>query len=236
MTFIDEKQQKNFFDIEKNQYNIKLLIKSKYHTFLELKNIFDRVSYIYKNEPIIDFGSGTGRVAMFLLNKGYKINAVDISKKSLDNLKKVSSSLKLKQLQTFTAIPKGKKFKAIIGADILHHIDIDFYLPKFFDSLSKRGKVVFSEPGAFNLSWYLYLSIFYDWKVEKGLVQCSYFNLINKFKKYRFKKIKIVGLGLFPRPFFNWSKTLCQLNDYLGNLPILKLFAYRYIIEAIKSS
>lgn len=234
MTFIDEKQQKNFFNVEKNQYDPQLLIKSKYHTFLELKNIFDRLSGIDKKEPIVDFGSGTGRVTMFLLNKGYKINAVDISIKSLNNLKKVASFLKLKQLQTFSIIPKGKKFKAIIGADILHHVDINIYLPKFFNSLSKNGRVVFSEPGAFNLSWYLYLSIFYDWNIEKGLVQCSYFNLMNIFKKYGFKKIKIVGLGLFPRPFFNWSKTLCKLNDYLGSLPILKLFAYRYIISADK--
>lgn len=234
MSQIDEKQQKNYFDIGKNQYNIKLLAESKYHTFLELKNIFNRVSSIDKKEPIIDFGSGTGRVAIFLLQKGYKIYAIDISKKSLINLKKISSSLKLKQLRTFTSIPKNKKYKAIVGADIIHHIDMDIYLPIFFNSLSKNGKVVFSEPGAYNLSWYLYLSIFYDWSVEKGLTQCSYFNLMNKFKKQGFKKVTITGLGLFPRPFFNWSKTLCRLNDYLGNIPFLKLFAYRYMIEAEK--
>ncbi len=232
MTYINEKKQKNFFNIEKNQYNIKLLIKPKYHTFLELKSILDRLTDINKGESIIDFGSGTGRVTIFLLQKSHKIYAVDISKKSLDSLKKVATHLKLKKLQTFSLIPKNKKFKVIVGADILHHIDIDIYLSKFFDALSENGKVVFSEPGAFNLSWYLYLSIFHDWNVEKGLVECSYFNLINKFEKSGFKKIKITGLGLLPRPFFNWSKTLCRLNDYLGNLPILKLFAYRYIIEA----
>lgn len=232
MTYINEKKQEYFFNIEKNQYNIKLLIKPKYHTFLELKNILDRLKGINKRESIIDFGSGTGRVTVFLLQKGYEIYAVDISKKSLDNLKKVATHLKLKKLQIFSLIPKNKKFKVIVGADILHHIDIDIYLPKFFNALTENGRVVFSEPGAFNLSWYLYLSIFHDWSVEKGLVECSYFNLINKFEKYGFKKIKITGLGLLPRPFFNWSKTFCRLNDYLGNLPILKLFAYRYIIEA----
>lgn len=234
MTYIDEKKQKNFFDVEKNQYNIKLLIESKYHTFLELKSILDRLTDINKEKLIVDFGSGTGRVTIFLLQKGYKIYAVDISKRSLDNLKKVSSFLKLKKLQTFSSIPENKKFKAIVGADILHHIDIDIYLSKFFGSLSENGKIVFSEPGAFNLSWYLYLSIFHDWNVERGLVQCSYYNLKNKLKKSGFKNIKITGLGLFPRPFFNWSKTVCKLNDYLGNLPILKIFAYRYIIEASK--
>lgn len=234
MTYIDEKQQRNFFDTEKNQYDIKLLIKSKYHTFLELKNIFDRLSDEDKKEPIVDFGSGTGRVTMFLLEKGFKIYSIDISKKSLDKLKKIALWLKLKQLDTFTSIPKNKKFNAIVGADILHHVDINTYIPKFYKSLSTNGKVIFSEPGAFNLSWYLYLSIFYDWSIEKGLTQCSYSNLMNKFKKFGFKKIKIIGLGLFPRPFFNWSKKLCRLNDYLGNLPFLKLFAYRYIIEAEK--
>ena len=236
MSFINEKKQRSFFDNDKNQYNIKLLIKPEYHTFLELKNIFDRISGIDKREPIIDFGSGTGRVAIYLLDKGYKIIAVDISKKSLYNLRKISLSLKLKKLLIFTAIPKDKKYKAIIGADILHHVDIDVHLPKFFDSLSKKGKIVFSEPGAFNLSWYLYLPIFSDWKIEKGILQCTYFNLKNKLKKYGYKNIRITGLGLFPRPFFNWSKPLCRLNDYLGSLPILKLFAYRYIVEATNLS
>jgi hypothetical protein len=47
----------------------------------------------------------------------------------------------------------------------------------------------------------------------------------------------VSGLGLLPRPFFNWSKALSALNDALlnealGSLPLIKLFAYRYIIEA----
>jgi hypothetical protein len=42
----------------------------------------------------------------------------------------------------------------------------------------------------------------------------------------------VSGLGRRPRPFFNWSKALSALNDALGNLPLIKLFAYRYIIEA----
>lgn len=235
MNIVNEKKQKKYFDKEKNQYNIKLLENPKYHTFLELENILKRISDIDKNKSIVDFGSGTGRVAISLLNKGYKIIAVDISKKSLDNLKKVSLSLRLRKLQTTSVIPKVKKYDAIVGADILHHINIDDYLPRFFDSLSKNGRIVFSEPGAFNLSWYPYLLIFSSWRIEKGLLQCTYFNLKNKLKKYGYKNIKITGLGLLPRPFFNWSKSLCRLNDYFGCIPILKFFAYRYIIEATKN-
>ena len=62
--------------------------------------------------------------------------------------------------------------------------------------------------------------------------RCTYLNLRRKLAAHGFGEASVSGLGLLPRPFFNWSKALSALNDALGNLPLIKLFAYRYIIEA----
>jgi hypothetical protein len=62
---------------------------------------------------------------------------------------------------------------------------------------------------------------------------CTYFNLRRKFEAHGFRDVRVSGLGRLPRPFVNWSKRLSRLNDALGDLPLVKLFAYRYIVEAV---
>jgi 2-polyprenyl-3-methyl-5-hydroxy-6-metoxy-1,4-benzoquinol methylase len=223
-------QQEKFFDSKKNQHQINNIIFPSIHTRLEVDEILDKLHSIPGNEEIVDFGAGTGRITKRLLEANFSVLAIDISQSSLYELK--NNFKNMGKLKIGKNIPKGMKYHAIVGADILHHIDMDTYLPIFFTHLKNKGKIVFSEPCAFNLAWYIYLSIFYDWNIEKGMMNCTHFNLQNKLKKYGFTKIKINGFGLFPTPLFKCSEKLCKLNDWLGSLPILKLFAYRYIIEA----
>ncbi len=229
----DLKTQKVFFNNPENQYAKDLILKPPFHTQLEIEFITNRLSSI-SDGLIMDFGAGSGRLTIPLLQKGYSVFAVDISKKSLLNLKIFAKELKCDNLKTSEKIPNEIKYQAIVGADILHHTNMDKYLPIFYKALTADGKIIFSEPGAFNPAWYIYLPIASSWSIEKGMINCTYFNLKNKLKKNGFKNIKITGLGLLPRPFLNFSKKICQLNDNLGNFPILKLFAYRYIIEAFK--
>lgn len=228
------KLQQKFFDEQKNQYSSNLIPKPPFHTKLEIKAILQKIKRIKTGSFVADFGAGSGRITVPLLQKGYNVTSIDLSKKSLQNIRVLATSLKLRSLKTIESFPNDKRFDAIVGADVLHHINLDIYLPKLYKILEKSGMIVFSEPGGFNPSWYMYLPIFYDWQVEKGVMTCSFFNLKNKFNIYGFKNIKIEGLGLFPRSLLNWSKTICKLNDYIGNLPLLNFFAYRYIISATK--
>lgn len=227
------KLQKDFFDIQDNQYSPDFILNSPFHTKLEVNVLLDRLKHI-KGKLIMDFGAGNGRISIPLLQKGFSVYSIDVSKKSLFNLAKLAKHLKLNNLKLDNHIPSDLKFNAIVGADILHHVDLDEYLPILCNSLKNGGKIIFSEPGAFNLSWYIYLPIASSWNIERGTLNCNYFNLKHKLQKYKYNNINIYGLGILPRPFLNFSKKLCKLNDLLGNFPILKLFAYRYIIEATK--
>ena len=103
-----------------------------------------------------------------LLKQGFKVIAVDISKKSLGKLfwlaKKNSSH---KNLKIKTNLSKENNIEIISGCDILHHINIDNYFSLFYKKLKKNGLIIFSEPNFFNPSWIFFISLFLNWREEK---------------------------------------------------------------------
>ena len=101
-------------------------------------------------------------------------------------------------------------------------------------ALRDGGRVIFSEPGALNPAWYVYLSFFHDWRIEKRLVTSNLVHLRRAFDRHGFRDVRITGLGVLPRPLFGWSSTACRWHDALGDVPLLKWLAYRYVIEARK--
>ncbi len=186
-----------------------------------------------KSSIIADFGCGGGRLTIPLLKDGYKVTAIDIDERSRKQLLKTAVKIKKdKNLQIRKTFPKAKKYNYILGADILHHVDMSKYLKLFNGHLKKGGKIIFSEPNILNISWPIFISLFLDWKIEKGIIQINYLNLQKQLKLAGFKEIKIICLSLLPPMIFNRISLLKKLNIILGNLPILKLFAFRYIISA----
>lgn len=227
------KKQQRFFNDLQHQYKQERIVHPPLHTQLEIEEILKRIKSSTQGH-VADFGAGSGRVTIPLLRAGYKVYAIDISQASLKNLKSLADKLKLSALCTGFTFPSHLQFTSIVGADILHHVDLDEAIPRLWEALEPGGKAIFSEPCALNIAWYLYLSVCSDWSVETGILQCRYFHLIKKFKEYGFRAVAIQGLGFLPTPLFNWSKPLCIFNNRLGNIPLLKLFAYRFIIEAMK--
>lgn len=228
------KQQQDFFDETKNQYDVTLIHNPPYHTVLETEALLKGLPKPDKKKIVVDFGAGSGRITIPLLQKGYTVTSVDLSDKSLRQVEDIAKKMKLSKLQTSTTIPRNAPIQAIVGADILHHVILDDILPVMYKALEKDGVVSFSEPCAWNPTWHVYLRIASEWEVEKRMIYCSYFNLKRTFERHGFKDVRLEGLGVLPRPFFNWSPAVNRLHDASGNLPLIKLFAYRYIITAKK--
>lgn len=225
-------QQRRFFNIGKHQYDQAAILAPPLHTQLELQAILDRIGDADRNTPILDFGAGTGRVTIPLLQRGFPVLAVDISEQSLGKLTALANTNNLTRLETTDALPSDRKFKTIVGADILHHIELDEQLPKLRQALEPGGKAIFSEPGGLHPFWYVFVTVVTDWRIEKNIPRCNYFNLNAKFRKHGFRDIRISGLGVAPRPFANWSYQACRMNDAWGDIRFIRPFAYRYIIEA----
>ena len=114
------------------------------------------------DDPIIDFGAGTGRLSIALARAGYPVLAVDVSEQSLAVLAATAGDLGLCNIEIASVLPSRPQYQAIVGADVLHHVDLDEYLPRMHSLLRAGGKVVFTEPGALNPAWYLYLPVFHE--------------------------------------------------------------------------
>lgn len=229
---IDRKQTEHF-KIKKNRYDEHLLFNPPKHTQEEVKTIINELKSRNLNK-VVEFGSGNGRLTIPLLQSNIRVTAVDISKASLKVLSETASRMKIVKglLSTSQTIPNNRN-EAIVGCDILHHVDLDTYLKEMNQKLTKsEGVIIFSEPNILNIFWPLFITFFIDWRVEWRILYCNYFALRKKLELYHFKNIKVSGFGLFPLPLFNTMPFLQGINYFLGNIPVLKLFAYRFIIVA----
>lgn len=231
----EQKLQEKHFDEDKHQYESGAIFDPPLHTQVEIALILNKIDQT-KTPPIADFGAGTGRISIPLLKKGFTVHAIDISSNSLKNLTQNSKRLHLeKRLHTMKSFPPRTKYQTIVGADILHHVPILEYLPILYDHLTDGGKIIFSETAGWNPFWAVYMRIANLWDVEKGILQCTIPYLNKALTKSGFKNINISGVGFFPRPFFSFSRRMTLIADAIRDAPIIRYFAYRYLIEAEKS-
>jgi len=225
--------QIRYFNFEENRYKEELLFHPPKHTRDETNIIIHELKK--RNiSKVVDFGSGNGRLTVPLLQNNIQVTAVDSSNESLRSLWDISLRMKVKKgLLSVSTTIQDDKSDAIVGCDILHHVHLDTYLYRMNKKLAKsKGIIVFSEPNILNIFWPLFITFFINWSIEKRILYCNYFTLMAKLKKNNFENIHISGLGLFPLPLFNKAPLLEKINYFLGTVPILKFFAYRFIIIA----
>jgi 2-polyprenyl-3-methyl-5-hydroxy-6-metoxy-1,4-benzoquinol methylase len=227
-------EQRQHFERARNQYPPSSIEHPPLHTEIEQQRILDAVAPIPAGAAVLDFGAGTGRLTIPLARLGYRVTAVDISETSLAELAALTARLGLPDVTVSTTLPAGQAFSAIVGADILHHVDLDDCLPELYKALEPGGRLVFTEPGGMNPVWYVYLSLAYDFRVERRIVHSNLRTLPKAFVRHGFRDVRITGIGLLPRPVFGRSRALCEWHDRAGNVPIARWFAYRYLIEARK--
>lgn len=229
--------QKKFFDIADNRYPQEKILSTRFAQQLEINHIFNLLLKTYPKN-IMDFGSGSGRITIPCLERGMNVWAVDISKKSLLSLSAFYQKNRTSSwgtLNTSTSIPSKIQFDTIIGGDILHHVDIKQILPELYIALKPGGIMVFSEPNAWHLPWYLFILLFLSWDIEKGILQCNIPNLRKEFTSVGLTNFSFEGHGLIPTKLADFIPTLSRINAFiLGNLPLIRYFAFRLIIYAKK--
>jgi 2-polyprenyl-3-methyl-5-hydroxy-6-metoxy-1,4-benzoquinol methylase len=178
-----------------------------------------------QGSQVIDFGAGNGRITFPFLKLRYQVLAVDISSQSLAELDK----LKPKGALTLsTHIPDKPCFDGVVGADILHHVDLPETLPRLYQALRPGGRVAFSEPNAWYLPWYFYLWFNrIPWSIEKNIIHNNLIYLKQSFTAAGFTDIHFTGHGFMPTTFNSqpWNYTLGKF---------LTPFAFRLIISATK--
>ncbi len=226
--------QEEYFDVKTNRFSESQVLHPKNYQLLEYQTILSLIHPDPKSS-IIDFGCGSGRLTFYLLQKGFNVTAVDISKKSLHDVGQIYKKHKTRSWGKLTIssdtehIPKSRY---IVGTDILHHINLEKYFLIFKKSLTKNGTIAFSEPNAWHLPWYLFLALEkIPWDIEKGILNCNIFTLKKILTQSGFEHTAFTGYGLFPMPLLK-NKSLLKINYRTGNLTLLRPFAFRLLIVA----
>ena len=226
--------QQEYFDASSHRYQHALT--PAFSQQLELSHL-ERALGLHP-KTVLDFGSGSGRVAIWFLKKGCDVTAVDVSKQSLLDLQdayKRRKSASWGTLRIATRLPDAT-FDAVVGADVLHHVDIREYLPKLASLLAPGGRIAFSEPNAWHIPWYLHwMKEGIPWHIEQGVLQCTMSNLRAVARLAGLGDIRIDGHGLIPTRLLEVFPGLCTYNALtLGNVQLLRLFAFRFILTARK--
>lgn len=199
---MDNKNQQIYFDKQKNRYNVELLKTPSKRQLLEYQEMETVLNLPFRSN-LIDFGSGNGRVSLYFLSRGYNIHAVDVSKISLLELTRIYKQIKTSSwgiLTTATQLPTTPLFDGIVGADILHHVDIHTILPQLKKTVKKNGVLVFSEPNGWNLLWYVYIFLRrLPWNIEKNIIYTNPFSIIQALKKVGYSNIHIKNIYFFTR-------------------------------------
>lgn len=237
MKVVHREKQANYFNESSHQYKLSSIESPPAHTQFEQNELIRSMQLTENGQMrILDFGCGSGRITFALISKGHRVYAMDPSEESLRNLSKYASEKHIpsEMYVLTTTLEHQRPFNRIVGSDILHHVNIDEQLPILHNALEDNGTIAFSEPGAWNLAWYLFLLTNYSWDMEKGIIQMTIPRLTKALYNAGFHDISVEGLGLVPMPLLNLFPMLHHLNRLLSRLPILRYFSFRFLITANK--
>ena len=131
----------------------------KAETFDSPKNIFlahlvcqavEKQIALLSDKEILDFGGGTGLLALPLAKQAKSVTLVDISEKMLEQARLKAEQQDIKNIQfleqDLLANPLEQQFDLIVVSRVLHHMpDLDATLAMFHHHLREKGQVLIAD-------------------------------------------------------------------------------------------
>ena len=131
----------------------------KAETFDSPKNIFlanlvcqvvEKQIALLSDKEILDFGGGTGLLALPLAKQAKSVTLVDISEKMLEQARLKAEQQDIKNIQfleqDLLANPLEQQFDLIVVSRVLHHMpDLDATLAMFHHHLRENGQVLIAD-------------------------------------------------------------------------------------------
>ncbi len=125
-----------------------------------------------KNIKILNLGCGLGEEAVYLAILGAKVVAIDISNEMLKTTKKLAKKYKVNKNITYRKMScedmkfKNNSFDAVLGCNILHHVNIKKTVKETKRVLKPKGVAIFAEPLAYNPVINLYRRMAYKVRTD----------------------------------------------------------------------
>jgi len=131
----------------------------KAETFDSPKNIFlanlvcqvvEKQIDLLSDKEILDFGGGTGLLALPLAKQAKFVTLVDISEKMLEQARLKAEQQEIKNIQfleqDLLANPLEQEFELIVVCRVLHHMpDVDVALSLFHQHLREDGQLLLAD-------------------------------------------------------------------------------------------
>ena len=131
----------------------------KAETFDSPKNIFlanlvcqaiEKQIALLSDKEILDFGGGTGLLALPLAKQAKSVTLVDISERMLEQARLKTEEQEIRNLQLLEqdllVNPLEQQFDLIVVSRVLHHMpDLDATLAMFYHHLRENGQVLIAD-------------------------------------------------------------------------------------------
>ena len=190
------------------------------------------------SERILEVGCGMGKFTLPLLERGYVLEAFDLSPDLLAQLQERVPVGRNVRLHCGDALdpPTGLRgnFDAVIGFFTLHHlVDLTTAFRAMHMYLRPGGRLIFLEPNAYNPLYYLQITLTpgMRWQAEKGLLSMTRRQFVGALRDTGFHDIRCERFGMFPPAVTNRAFGP-RLEDAIGRLTVLRPVSAFQVIRA----
>lgn len=202
----------------------------------------DFLSPVDEETKILEIGCGGGDFTVYLMEKLPACNyfGIDISQ----NLLNIAQNRITKRGVTFlkgdveNIDPSLGDFDAVIGASILHHLNVQKILSVIYKILKPGGKIFFMEPNMRNPQIWLERNIRFIGKIMQNTENETAFyksEMITMLKKEGFADISVTPFDfmhpIIPKPLVGFFEYMFSL---LEKTPIIKEFGGSLLIKGRK--
>jgi 2-polyprenyl-3-methyl-5-hydroxy-6-metoxy-1,4-benzoquinol methylase len=205
-----------------------------------------------KGKNVLNLGCGLGEEATYLAILGAKVVAIDMSKEMLKATKKLAQKYNIdKNISYFSMSAEKLEFKkdsfdAVLGCNILHHVNIGKTILQIKKILKHNGIAVFCEPLAYNPLINIYRIMAYKVRTDHEhplnyndlkKIKTLFPNMIHK--EFHLSTLLIfvwffLGERLHPNKVRYWKKIIVEAEKYKTafkvfysiDCVILKLFPF----------
>ncbi len=207
--------------------------KKEVETFLKFLKVTPKT-----HPRILEVGAGTGRFAIHLLNKGFQITATEISEESLKEIERQALEIgKRDNLLTILDPLEeeifSNEFDLVFCVNLLHHVE---NIDNVFANMKKASKnrVAIIEPNPLNPLFYIDFYRKGNWRIEKGILNCSRSELLNLYKENQLKDVRLKRYIMVPNSLQRIIPGLNILNKVLMVTPVVNEFYMFHIIYGQK--
>ncbi len=108
---------------------------------------------ITSDSKTLEIGCGTGLFTEIVSKTGAEITACELAEQliSIAEKKTYFSNVQFLNQDISSVGPEyNNSYDVVWGSSVLHHLDLDIFLPKLFDLINPGGYLVFTEPNMLN--------------------------------------------------------------------------------------